>query len=256
MTRIWLSCLLAILLLAPAVGATVQPLPAKLELRYAFAFDGWTIGRIIKTLQRGADGAYRDTMTAQTVGLARLLSDVKLADHGVFRVSHDHVRPLSYVAIRKGDRKGYRRQATFHWRQHKLLLSTGHSVALHGGMQDDETVFYAFMLHPLQSGIRQVTVTNGASLTHYRFEFLGQEQIKTPAGTFQTLKILRLSSSEAKAARRCQALSGPQAVRCNRRFTHFVIWVAPRLHDIAIKLRKDTGGRVLTITLTRDQLTP
>lgn len=247
-----LFVLLGLLVMTPLSGyAAARPLPAHLSLRYAFAFDGWTIGRVTKTLTRGPHGLYRETMVAHAVGLARLLTHVVLTDKGTFRITAGAVQPLSYVGIRRGDAKAYHRLAVFSWRTHRLLFGGGRQVPLPRGAQDEESVFYAFMLHPLVKGVRDVSVTNGATLTPYRFVYRGRERLRTPAGTFGTIKILRLDPAELRAQNACLAGPSQQVSRCLRHVTRFTIWVAPRLHDLAVKLRKRTAGRTLTITLTR-----
>ncbi len=232
-------------------AAKALPLPAHLALRYAFAFDDWTIGQITKTLTRGPHGLYQETMVAHAVGLARLLTHVVLADNGTFRIASGAVQPLSYVATRRGDSKAYRRHAIFSWQRQRLIFGTGQQVSIPAGAQDEESVFYAFMLHPLTKGVRDIAITNGATLTPYRFVYRGRERIRTPAGVFGTIEILRLNPAELRARNACRARPSPQVSRCLRHVTRFTIWVAPRLHDLAVKLRKTSGSRTLTITLTR-----
>jgi hypothetical protein len=248
-----LSILFWILIMTPLSGhaAATRPLPAHLTLRYAFAFDGWTIGRVTKTLTRGPHGLYQETMVAHAVGLARLLTHVVLADNGTFRIASGAVQPLSYVATRRGDSKAYRRHAIFSWQRQRLIFGTGQQVSIPAGAQDEESVFYAFMLHPLTKGVRDIAITNGATLTPYRFVYRGRERIRTPAGVFGTIEILRLNPAELRARNACRARPSPQVSRCLRHVTRFTIWVAPRLHDLAVRLRKTSGDRTLTITLTR-----
>lgn len=234
-----------------AYAAGARPLPAHLTLRYAFAFDGWTIGQVIKTLTREPHGLYRETMVAHAVGLARLFTHVVLADKGTFRIAAGTIWPLSYVATRRGDSKPYRRQAVFSWRGHRLVFGKGRRVLLPRGAQDEESVFYAFMLHPLTKGFRDVSVTNGATLTPYRFVYRGRGRIRTPSGVFDTIKILRLNPAELRARSACHARPSAQVSHCLRQVTRFTIWVAPRLHDLAVKLRKTSGDRTLTVTVTR-----
>lgn len=253
-----LSVLLGLLIMTPlAARATSKgPLPAHLTLRYSFAFDGWTIGRITKTLTREPHGAYQDAMTARTVGLARLLTHVVLADQGTFRIISGTIQPLSYFAIRRGDSKPYHRYVAFDWPAHSLVFGNGQRLPLPPRTQDEESVFYAFMLDPLLKGSRNVSVTNGATLTPYRFLYRGQGRVRTPAGVFDTIKILRLNPAELRARQACRALAGRRVPRCLRRITRFTIWVAPRLHDLAVKLRKKTGSRTLTIALVRLRARP
>lgn len=248
-----LSLLLCLLALTPIVARSAKPgpLPAHLTLRYSFAFDGWTIGQVTKTLTRNAPGLYQETMVARTVGLARLFSHVVLADKGTFRITSGAIEPLSYVAIRSGDSRAYHRDVAFHWRRHRLVLATGHSVPLPPGIQDEESVFYAFMLHPLTKGSRDVPVTDGAGLTTYHFLYRGRDRIRTRAGVFDAIRILRLDPAELKARRACRALAAPRIPNCLHHVTRFTIWLAPQLHDLAIKLRKTTGSRTLTIALVR-----
>ncbi len=234
-----------------ARGVLASPLPAHLALRYSFAFDGWTIGQVTKTLTRESPGLYQETMVARTVGLARFLTHVVLADTGVFRITSGTIQPLSYAAVRRGDSKPYRRHVAFDWQRHRLVFSNGQKVPLHQGAQDEESVFYAFMLHPLVKGFRDVSVTDGAALTSYRFLYRGRGPTRTPAGVFDTIKILRLNPAELRARRACRALAASRVPGCLRHITRFTIWVAPRLHDLAVKLRKTTGSRTLTVALVR-----
>lgn len=240
---------LAGLLWFPLALAASQPvLPPHLTLHYVLHYGNVVVGKTIQSLQRNAGGVYRHSARTRPAGIAKLFTAVQFDEEGTFRVAGAEVLPVHFVDTRTGDGRDYRRYARFDYPHHRLVFQQG-AKPLPPGTQDLDSIFYAFMLHPVRPGMRRlVYITNGKDVDPYWFVYRRSEMLVTPLGRVQTYLMSRLSKSEWLEEQHC-GRAGSAA--CLRPLRVFEIWVAPALHDVAVKVRERKHGRTLGLSLVR-----
>jgi hypothetical protein len=199
-------------------------------LRYVLHFGDLTVGRVTKTLTREADGTYVHRSRSQPEGMARWFTSVEWFEEGRFEVTQNHVRPLSFLEYRVGADKSHRHSATFDWKAMQIHYSHGPVIPLPPDTQDQDSLLYAFMLHPPTPGSEQtIYISGGKKLNRYRYAAAGGETLKTVLGTLQTRLIER------------RALKKDD--------DEFRIWLAPTRSNLPVRIQTIKRGQPTTLEL-------
>lgn len=189
-----LLTLLALLPLA-AVAAGPEPLPDKLELRYALRYGTLTVGHVTKTLARQPDGSYLHRSHSIPEGMARWFTSVEWHEEGRFEVVNGTVRPLRFLEYRTGADKSHRHEATFDWKAGLIHYAGWPDAKLPAGTQDTGSLLYAFMLHPPAAGSRpDIHLSTGKKLRRYRYAQVGTETVRTALGELHATVIERVAA--------------------------------------------------------------
>ncbi|PXF31198.1 hypothetical protein WH50_11225 [Pokkaliibacter plantistimulans] len=186
--KLWAPFLLAFGLHSHA--ATLKPF----EAHYSAEIDaGITVGAsAVRSLQQTADGHWILSIRIENA-LASLDESTE------FRLQNGAVQPLHYEFLRKVLGKKRSAVLDFDWEQKRV----------HNNVQDkpwhmeipehtqDKLSYQAQLLLDLENAVKQYKydVATGGKLDSYVFENVGTEQIKTPAGTFETIKLKRVRES-------------------------------------------------------------
>lgn len=243
--------ILALLALSSLPLTASATLPARLQLDYTFSYGTLQVGKVTKTLRREGN-LYRHTMWTRPTGFARALTSVEWYEEGVFELDGRELRPRSFLEDRKGDKRAYHRAVTFDWDKRLLRFADGRQSPLPVDTQDQSSILYWFMLHPLPPADgRLIPITNGKDIDPYTFVFRGTETLNTPFGTLDTIVIERLSQRQVRRERACApGADGPRPASCNEKADDdFLVWLAPSKGNIPIKLRKRKNNQVLTLVL-------
>jgi len=178
--------------LVPAQAAEPPALPTSLELNYALRYDGMTVGRVVKTLTREADGSYRHRSHSRPLGAAKIFTSVEWFEEGQFELVQGKVRPLSFLEYRVGADKPHRHSARFDWKAHKIFYVNWPTTPLPPGTQDQGSILFALMLYPPVPGTQQtIHVSSGKKLQVYHYAHAGTETLKTVLGTTKATMIER-----------------------------------------------------------------
>ena len=176
----------------PAQAAEPPALPASLELNYTLRYGGLTVGRVVKTLAREADGSYRHRSRSRPLGAAKMFTSVEWFEEGQFEVLQGKVRPLSFLEYRVGADKPHRHNARFDWKTNQILYANGVTVPLPPGTQDQGSILFALMLNPPVPGTQQtIHISSGKKLRVYRYAHAGTETLKTTLGVIKATVIER-----------------------------------------------------------------
>lgn len=249
--RVPLLVLALLAMVWPPSGVSAT-LPERLQLEYTFSYGSLQVGKVTKTLQRHGD-LYRHTMWTRPTGFARTLTSVEWYEEGQFELNGRDLRPRRFVEDRKGDKRAYHRAVTFDWDKRVLRFADGRQSPLPTDIQDQSSILYWFMLHPLPPADgRLVPITNGKDVNPYTFVFRGTETMNTPFGTLDTIVIERLSHRQVLRERACARggeLSRPADCGKKAADDDFLVWLAPSKGNIPVKLRKRKNHQVLTLVL-------
>ncbi|HWR87988.1 MAG TPA: DUF3108 domain-containing protein [Acidiferrobacterales bacterium] len=178
--------------LVPAQAAEPPALPASLELNYVLRYSDMTVGRVVKTLTREADGSYRHRSHSTPLGMAKMFTGVEWLEEGQFEVVQGKVRPLSFLEYRTGADKPHRHSARFDWKAQKIFYENWPTTPLPPGTQDQGSILFALMLNPPTPGTKQtIHISSGKKLRVYRYAHAGTETLKTTLGAIKTTVIER-----------------------------------------------------------------
>jgi hypothetical protein len=192
--RSW--CSLLISFAALAAGAVQAAPPAELELAFEVRRDGSPIADVVHRLQH--DGArYRLTEVWSGRGLYTLMGKIRRASHGA--VAADGLRPAEYVDERSGR---VTERARFDWASSTVTLQhrgTERTVPLPQDSSDRLAFVYEFAFDPAASCGARIHVVDARHISGHHYVPAGREQLKTPAGEFNALKLVRSKPNGERA---------------------------------------------------------
>lgn len=178
---------------AEAATAVGQALPAQGTIRYRVyrGTQGLEVGRSTHSWQI-ADGSYRIDALTETSGLAAFFKPlaIELASRG--RIDAAGYHPYSFVIRRNGQET--RERAEFDWAAGMVQIGDKPAEPLADGAQDLLSFHYQLAFLPQLAGSAVVPlslpIATGKKFERYRLQALGDEEITTPAGVFQTLHLI------------------------------------------------------------------
>ncbi len=241
----------ALLALSSLPLSALAVLPERLQLEYTFSYGNMEVGKVTKTLQRDGN-LYRHTMWTRPTGFARAITSVEWYEEGQFELNGRELRPRRFAEDRKGDKRAYHRAVTFDWDKRVLRFEDGRQSPLAADTQDQSSILYWFMLHPLPPADgRLVPITNGKDVNPYTFVFRGTETLNTPFGVVDTVIIERLSDRQLQREGACAGMAqAPRPAGCREKADDdFLVWLAPSKGNIPVKLRKRKNNQTLTLVL-------
>jgi Protein of unknown function (DUF3108) len=196
-TRLTLPCLLLAASLCGAVHAA--PLP-DFSASYELRIGSLRIGTSTVSLENRPDDGYRyESHSTPTPLVAWLLRD-KLHETSTGTLTGDGVRPDQYHYNRSGGKKERVDELVFDWQSMRVSNAVEGSrweMDIPAGTLDKLASQLGMML-ALDQGKTDITfnIADDNKLKEYRFQVVGKETLELPAGTFETVKILRLRENK------------------------------------------------------------
>lgn len=184
-------------LLVPAVvaaAASAAP-PAFVEIEFEFTRNGGTLAHVTERLERTGD-EYQLTETWKGRGLYALLGSARRVSRGSFTAGA--LRPREFFDERSGRDTA---RAWFDWKTHQVTMQykgERKTEPMFPDTQDRLSFLVALSLLPGKAQSTSYHVVDGRGLSHHKYQVLGRERLKTPAGEFETVKVARLSEGERK----------------------------------------------------------
>lgn len=198
---------------------------------YDVEYNGRDVGDSIQSLARDGD-RYRFRSVTQARGLARLVRPRPLIEESLFDLHDGKPRPLEFK-LEDGTRKGEDNVAIeFDWATgvaHVTAEDGRVDVPLEPGVHDRATLQLALMLE--LAGATAPTshaLIDDASIKSYSYEVAGEETLATPAGTHDTIKIVQRREGSSR---------------------YTIIWLAPELRHLPVKIEQRRGDETLTTLL-------
>ena len=196
-TRLILTCLFLAASLSGAVRA--GPLP-DFSASYELRLGSLRIGTSTVSLENLPDGGYRyESRSTPTPLVAWLLRD-KLHETSSGTLTGDGVRPDQYHYSRSGGKKEREDELVFDWQSMRV------SNDVEGSRWEmdipastlDKLASQLGMMLALDQGKTDITfnIADDKKLKKYRFQVVGKETLELPAGTFETVKILKLRENK------------------------------------------------------------
>jgi hypothetical protein len=176
-----------LLLISLAGGVQAAP-PAHVEISYAMMRNGSVIAETVQRLEHG-DGKYRLTEVWKGKGLYALAGSVKRGSHGI--VTAEGLKPLEFRDERSGRATA---MARFDWQARTLTLQykgASRTETLPPHAHDRLAFFFNFAFAPPRTMPVTLDLADGRGLSRHVYEVNGRERLKTPAGEFDAVRIVR-----------------------------------------------------------------
>ena len=186
--RNWLFLPLSAALLAHAAP------PAQVEIEYELRRNGSPIAEVHERLEHG-NGSYQLTETWKGKGFYRLLGKAKRFSRG--NVTAEGLRPLEFADERTGRDTA---RAWFDWQAGTVTMQykgERHSRPLPQHAQDRLSFLLALSFVPEGQQPIVFNIADGkGGLSRHEYQVAGRERLKTPAGEFDAVKLLREKENE------------------------------------------------------------
>ena len=195
--------LIFLLLLSYTVPLSACAEPTPYRAVYTADYKGLPISaQAIRELVKHDDGTY----TLSSVAASFI---AKLSESTRFKIEQGRLMPLHYELHRAGIGKKRDAVLDFNWQNHTVVnnvQSKPWTMDIPVGTQDK--LLYQLMLREDLMATRkagkpwpklQYKIADGGKIKHYAFAVLGIEEIKTPLGKLQVLKVGRLRKTKDRS---------------------------------------------------------
>jgi len=198
---------------------------------YHVEYKGRSVGESIQSLVREGD-RYRFRSATNARGLARLVRSRPLIEESVFDVRDGRPRPLEFK-LEDGTRKGEDNVTIdFDWADGVAHVTTKDrqvDLPLEAGIHDRATLQLVLMLEAGRNAPPgSHALIDDASVKSYSYEIAGRETLSTPAGTYDTIKVVQRRQGSSR---------------------HTLIWLAPALQHLPVKIEQRRDDEILTTLL-------
>ncbi|WP_455218426.1 DUF3108 domain-containing protein [Kaarinaea lacus] len=202
---IFILCALLLLLSLPgfAVSASSSaktlPIPANFTVEYVLESGLFTIGNTRRTLKVLDNGLYVFESYTWPAGMLSVFYNGDLTERSVWKYENNMAVPLEYIY--KDTNKGSERDAvlTFDWEKNVVTNNINDepwNLDIKKGTLDKLLYQLSIMIDLVNDSKRtnlKYAVADGGKLRTYIAEIKEPEIIKTPAGSFETVRIVRES---------------------------------------------------------------
>lgn len=182
------SCIPIAISLALLAGPAHAAPPRHAELTYELLRDGKAVAQVVDRFEHDAT-TYEIDETWRGDGLYALLGKAERISRGT--ISPDGLRPLEFQDRRTGRATA---RATFDRKAGTLTLQSGGAPEkrpLPPDAQDKLSFPYAFAFEVPGSQPVTVHAADGRGVATYVYQAAGRERLATPAGNFETLKLVK-----------------------------------------------------------------
>ena len=188
-----MKCLFAVALLVVAAAARAEP-PTRIQSDYPITAAGLRIATVNESYTRTGN-RYAIQSVTRAEGALKLFKDetVTFRSEGAFGAGGLKPEKFSQRQLKEPKRDV---EATFDWARGVLVSSFGgkvREVPLPADTQDRLSLMYQFMNLSPGAAPLSIAMSNGRKVEHYKYRFVEEARITTPAGSFDTLHYARVN---------------------------------------------------------------
>ncbi len=211
------------------LAQSTMALPKAFQANYKVSKGSLTLGNLHTSLKYSGNNYSYHKYTKAT-GFAALLTGIRITENTDGQVSGHIITPKKYL-FNQSKRGGgkvdninfSRNTATGNYKKKYFSVKTSADI-------QDKASMELLLAHDLSQNKSQLTyniVTQGEK-TQYRFQKLGNEKLKTPAGIFNTVKVKVVRSTNARET---------------------IFWMAKELDYMPVKIRHREKKDVITTVI-------
>lgn len=234
MTRLLLPALLLFASTLPAAQPQTDVPPiTSYTAHFEATVGGFKMGEIERRLRKNEDGLYQQTSLIYSTGLLSVFRPDRFEEHSYWRWKNDAPVPERYTYRFTGNKGVVYEQLDFDWdRMEVKSLREGKTtvLAIEEGVVD-KLSYQIALVRDLRAGKKAFfyKVADRGDIRHIRYKVVGEEQLDTPWGKRQTIKVMRQTDTSERVT---------------------TLWFAPDLDYMVIKLVQDDGGTRMSATIT------
>lgn len=234
MTRLLLPALLLFASTLPAAQPQTEVPPiTSYTARFEATVGGFKMGEIERRLRKNEDGLYQQTSLIYSTGLLSVFRPDRFEEHSYWRWENDAPVPERYTYRFTGNKGVVYEQLDFDWdRMEVKSLREGKTTVLdiEEGVVD-KLSYQIALVRDLRAGKKEFfyKVADRGDIRHIRYKVIGEEQLDTPWGKRQTIKVMRQTETSERVT---------------------TLWFAPDLDYMVIKLVQDDSGTRMSATIT------
>lgn len=177
----------------PTAAGPVSPTP--FEAEYALYSKGLEVAHIKREFKPLSDGTYVYHSKSHPVGVLALLRDDVITERSHWRRTESGFQPLKYYYEHAGSKEDRNVRINFDWSENIVRMQVNEEhwqMELEPGTLD-KMLYQLAMMRDLKHGTNPIhyRVADGGKMKTYDFERLGNEDVETPYGDFQTMKVER-----------------------------------------------------------------
>ncbi len=216
---------IALMCFASAARADDAALP-NLDYTYSGNFSGFPIGDVKVSLKPEGDaGCYKYTTISKPTGFVKALYGSP-NQFSTFCVKDGHIVSRRFEAVLDGDEEqSY--TLDFAADGKSVTDKNGARREVPAGTVDNFSLQQAVRLWVIahyqdpKPPIAEFDMVDRKNITHYQFRLAGNEQVQTPAGSFDTIRMERIDTPNKRA----------------------VFWIAPKKDMMPVKIETQNGGK-------------
>lgn len=229
--------LFLIIALIPSNQAIAQPkgLPNAFKADYSVARGGLTLGKLHASLKYSGNN-YEYQKYTKATGVAKLLTGIKITENTSGQLSGLQIIPKSYLFNQSRRKKSRVDKAQFNGRDAVgSYKNKPYKVIMPNGTQDRASLELSLARDIGQNKSRlQYHVVERGKIKKYNFQKMGVEQIQTPAGNFDAIKVKVVREGKKK-----------------KRET--VFWLSEQIDYLPVKVKHTEKGEVITTVIQKYQ---
>jgi hypothetical protein len=181
-----------------AAAALAQPVPSlRIEIEYELTRNGSTMAEVVERLERN-NGDYRLTETWRGRGIYSLLGRAKRTSEGFFDANGP--RPREYMDERSGRDT---QRVSIDWSANTITRrykGSTRTEPVPADTQDRLSFMLALAFFAPKGEPVSFHVADGRGMSRHTYKPNGREKLGTPAGVFDTIKLIRTNEGSGEVA--------------------------------------------------------
>lgn len=173
----------------------ISPTPFKAEYKVTKGI--MSVGSTKRTLQDKGNGYYVFESVTRPGGIAKLFTSGKVVEKSHWRLLDNKLVPLEYEYINSGDKKRSVK-VKFDWDNNKVTNTVNGDPWSMDVEEEtlDKLIFQLAVMYDLSQGatLLMYQVADGGKIKTYNIDIVGEEQVATELGTFNTIKVVRTNN--------------------------------------------------------------
>ena len=229
--------LIALLLITPGLlAASPQaetPPISSYKAHFKAEVAGFKMGEIERSLKKHDNGLFEQTSLIYSTGLLSVFRPDRFEEHSYWRWQDNGPVPERYTYHFSGNKGDVYEQLEFDWQNmqvHSLREGKTTTLEIEKGVVD-KLSYQIALVRDLRAGKKEFfyKVADRGDIRHIRYKVVGEEEIETPWGKQHTLKVQRQTLTKERIT---------------------ILWFAPDLDYMVIKLVQDDNGTKMSATIT------